>query len=149
MLRFEVRLLTELHRYHEADSMLAGYVPVADPGEVAAYHLRRAKLNSLAGDYERSLELLGQKDSADPKLLARSRRGRHEEALLQEQLFLFLGRFYFRLHLSKFFFVIISHQLPDLSDVIFCIFSRQFLIVVWFKPNSSAISEIPSGKENL
>lgn len=61
---FEVRLLNELERYDEADSLLALSAPMADERETFLHCLKRARLNFLAGRYEKVLQHLAAVDSA-------------------------------------------------------------------------------------
>lgn len=53
-----VRLLTELKRYRDADSVLALHTPVGDGRELYLHQLQRAALNLLAGRYDAALAAL-------------------------------------------------------------------------------------------
>jgi tetratricopeptide (TPR) repeat protein len=54
-MRLEARLLAELGRWAEADSVVAGLVPVGDAHELFVHHLVRAELNARCARPERAL----------------------------------------------------------------------------------------------
>jgi soluble lytic murein transglycosylase len=68
--RLAVRLLTELGRYAEADSMLAGTPPGLDPAAAFRLRLQRARLNLEAGNPARAVDLLSHHPSPDAALNA-------------------------------------------------------------------------------
>lgn len=63
VLQFNVRLMTELGMYAQADSILALASPFVDEEDVFLHYLRRAKLNAMAGRHQKTLDLLGAIDS--------------------------------------------------------------------------------------
>ncbi|HEX5133013.1 MAG TPA: lytic transglycosylase domain-containing protein [Candidatus Krumholzibacteria bacterium] len=95
-----VRLLTELGRFPEADSLLAGMPPALLSGEQSAFfhQIHRARLNYEAGRFATALEILDAEDiaaaaGADPALaayrsylLARVHLARSEPEAAQEAL---------------------------------------------------------------
>jgi soluble lytic murein transglycosylase len=63
-LRLEVRLMTELGMYDQADSSLAIALPLVDQDRVYEYYLQRANLNLLSGRFGRALDFLAHTDTA-------------------------------------------------------------------------------------
>lgn len=63
VLQFNVRLMTELGMYAQADSILALESPFVDEEDVFLHYFRRAKLNAMAGRHHKALDLLGAIDS--------------------------------------------------------------------------------------
>ncbi|MDH3198307.1 MAG: lytic transglycosylase domain-containing protein, partial [Candidatus Krumholzibacteria bacterium] len=57
-MRLEARLLAELGRWAEADSVVAGLVPVGDAHDLFIHHLLRAELNARCARHERALDHL-------------------------------------------------------------------------------------------
>ncbi len=55
---FEVRLLAEMKRFDDADSLLARFTPLVDDHDVYLHHLQRAALNFHAGRHHRTLRAL-------------------------------------------------------------------------------------------
>ena len=63
--RLDVRLLTEMERYEEADSLLAHHTPLVVEHDVVRHYLQRARLNYLAGRYRVASDMIAEIDSIE------------------------------------------------------------------------------------
>lgn len=70
LFRLDVRLLTELGRYEEADSLLSHRTPMVVQGDVVRHYLQRARLNYLAGRYRAAANMIAEIDSLESDLYA-------------------------------------------------------------------------------
>jgi soluble lytic murein transglycosylase len=70
LFRMDVRLLTELGRYEEADSLLAHRSPLLVQSDAVRHYLQRARLNYLAGRYDAAADMIAAIDSIDSDVYA-------------------------------------------------------------------------------
>ncbi len=81
--RFESRLLTEIGLYRRADSLLALQTFVDDERTYFLHYLRRARINAMAGEYDRALEFLELIEGVDVEAFQPYRDLLEVECLLQ------------------------------------------------------------------